>query len=73
MFAIGVDSSNREFFLVHQDYDSNKSHIGKTIVSKIDGEVIIPITRRINKPDGSFGGVVYVSFKVDYFNSFYIL
>ncbi|WP_378956186.1 ATP-binding protein [Pelosinus sp. sgz500959] len=69
--AIGINSSDREFFLVHRATDHNKLEIGKPIISKIDRSATIPLTRRINKPDGSFGGIVYIGLKVSFFLSYY--
>ena len=69
--AIGVSSADREFFLVHQTVDNNKIEIGKPIISRVDGSATIPVTRRINKSDGSFGGIVYIGLKVNFFLSYY--
>jgi diguanylate cyclase len=33
--------------------------------------MVIPVSRRINRPDGSFGGVALATLKVEYFNLFY--
>lgn len=69
--VIGANRSYREYFLVHQNQDNQKLDIGELILSKTTSERIIPLTRRINKPDGSFGGIVYIGLRSDYFLSFY--
>ncbi len=68
--AAAVGCSDREYFLIHQDNDSNKLTIGKPVLGRITGQTVIPLTRRVNKPDGSFGGIVYIGLKTDYFLSF---
>ena len=37
------------------------------IISRITGLRVIPFSRRLAKPDGSFGGVVMGSMRLDYF------
>ncbi|WP_378954245.1 ATP-binding protein [Pelosinus sp. sgz500959] len=69
--ALEVNYSDREYFQVHRDAASQNLYIGKPIIGRIEGYSIIPLTRRINKPDGSFGGIIYVSLKGDYFLEFY--
>ena len=69
--AFEKNRSDREYFLFHQGNTSQSLHIGKPIIGRMEGLTIIPLTRRINKPDGSFGGIVYISLKTDYFLDFY--
>ena len=69
--ALGAKRPDREYFLVHRDNKNQKLYIGKPITGIIDGMNIIPLTRRINKSDGSFGGIVYIGLKSDYFLNFY--
>jgi len=68
---LGVNRSDRDYFLVHREADSQQLNIGKTIKGKVGGEDVIPLTRRINKPDGSFAGIVYTEIKVDHLLAFY--
>jgi len=69
--TLGFTRSDREYFLMHQDSLDQDLHIGKSIISRSSSQQIIPLTRRINKADGSFGGIVFVGLKTDYFLSFY--
>lgn len=62
---------SREYYQWHQSTDNHGLHIGKTIRSLSSDQDVIPLTRRINKPDGSFGGMVYIALKTNYFLSFY--
>lgn len=69
--TVAMDRSYREYFLVHRDSASDGLEIGKPITGISSGRTSIPLTRRINKPDGSFGGIVYIGVRADYFLTFY--
>ncbi|MDR7866691.1 MAG: ATP-binding protein [Sporomusaceae bacterium] len=63
--------SDREYFQVHIDYDSERLYVGKPVLGRLAGKWAIQMTRRINKPDGSFGGVAVVAVDPYYFSDFY--
>jgi two-component system, sporulation sensor kinase E len=65
------DVSGRQYFRVHRDVDSGSLYIGTPIIGRAGSEPVIPMSRRINKADGSFGGIVYISLRANYFLSFY--
>jgi diguanylate cyclase (GGDEF)-like protein len=62
---------DREFFRYHMTHTDLSTRIGKPIRSRSSGILTIPISRRINYPDGSFGGVAMASLKLDFFGKFY--
>ena len=56
--------ADREFFRFHMNDPADKLRIGEPVVGRTTGIAGIPMTRRINRPDGSFGGVADVVINV---------
>lgn len=70
--ALGpMNVTDREFFTYHRDHRSWTAFIGPAIRSRATGDWVIPVSRRIDYPDGSFAGVVSVSIGLDYLLGFY--
>lgn len=59
--------ADREYFQVQKARAGLGLYIGRPIISRLTGERMLPFSRRINKPDGTFGGVVLGSVKLSYF------
>ncbi len=68
---VTANFSDREYFQVHINYDSERLFIGKPVLGRLAGKLAIRMTRRVNKPDGSFGGVAVVAVDPYYFSDFY--
>ena len=65
------EDAQRESFAFHRSHPDLGIHIGNPVVGKRSGSWIIPVTRRFNHSDGSFGGAVSVDLSVGYFNKYY--
>ncbi|MCJ2092995.1 sensor domain-containing diguanylate cyclase [Methylobacterium sp. J-072] len=59
--------ADRDYFRAHQTRASLGLFVGQPLISRLTGERMLPFSRRITKPDGSFGGVVMGSMKLSYF------
>ena len=70
-YGLGVDpkarpnNSDREYFIRQRDNPEARLVVAKPVLARIDKRWVIPISRRIHMPDGSFGGVVYVNVALD--------
>lgn len=69
--VLQANSRDREGFKVHQSVDSNKLYVGMPLAGRASGKISIHMSRRINKPDGSFGGIVFIGVDPNYFGNFY--
>lgn len=66
-----ANNADREYFKFHQRNNDNRVHIGKVIRSRSTGDLIIPVSMRLNNPDGSFHGVVLGTIRIDFFRQVY--
>lgn len=75
--AVSFQTTLSENDLAFDAFQNHKSKatqglvIGRRVQSKSNGESVIPLSRRINKPDGSFGGIVYIALRVNTFAAFF--
>ena len=65
------NNSDREYFIFHRHNADPGPHIGVPVISRSSGKWVVPVSRRINKPDGSFGGVVLATVDIGFFEAFY--
>jgi diguanylate cyclase (GGDEF)-like protein len=72
--AQGISAKNnadRAYFIYHRDNADKSIHVGSIVESRSTGDMVIPISRRINAADGSFGGVALATVPVAYFQNFF--
>ncbi|WP_407117326.1 diguanylate cyclase [Bradyrhizobium sp. LMG 9283] len=69
--TIGSTFSDDAFFRYHQLSPKREALVGRPVKSLIDGEWVVTLSRRFNKPDGSFGGVVLATISSRYLAHFY--
>ncbi|RXZ36914.1 EAL domain-containing protein [Oxalobacteraceae bacterium CAVE-383] len=61
----------RDYFQYHKQDPSDQLQIGKPRIGRFTGRRVILFTRRINKPDGAFGGVVIIGIDPRAFSQLY--
>ena len=66
-----MNNADREYFRYHRDDPDDRVHISQVIRSRFTGDLVIPISRRIDDRNGQFAGVAVATLEVAYFNRFY--
>lgn len=66
-----ANNADRDYFQYHRTHNDSNVRIGEVVSSKSTHELIIPISRRLNNPDGEFAGVLLGTIKVSYFVDYY--
>ncbi len=66
-----VNAKDLAFFKHHAASTERKWFFGPLIRDPIGSDKVLTLSRRINKPDGSFGGVVQISIPPRYFANFF--
>jgi PAS domain S-box-containing protein len=64
-------AADREYFIHHQAHNDRDLHIGVPVRGMITEEWVIPVSRRFNHADGSFGGVVVAAVSSRFFQDAY--
>ena len=63
--------ADREHFKVHVAQDTRKLFINKPLLGRTSNKWTIHMSRRITKPDGSFGGIVSMAVDPGYFSYYF--
>ncbi|WP_052469293.1 sensor domain-containing diguanylate cyclase [Pseudomonas massiliensis] len=66
-----ANNSDRDYFIYHRTNPDRGVRIGEVVRSRSTGELVVPISRRLDAPDGSFAGVLLGTIKVAYFVEYY--
>lgn len=66
-----INNADRAYFQHHKARADLGLVISPPLYSRLLGEPVIVLSRRIDKPDGSFGGVVLATLKLSYFSSLF--
>ncbi|SCY88163.1 GGDEF domain-containing protein [Microvirga guangxiensis] len=66
-----VNAKDQAFFKHHATSPDRKWFFGPMIPDPIGSDKVLTLSRRLNKPDGSFGGVVQISIPPRYFANFF--
>ncbi|PIT01163.1 diguanylate cyclase [Bradyrhizobium nitroreducens] len=69
--TIGSTLSDDALFRHHQLSPKREPYVGHPVKSLLEGEWVVTLSRRFNKPDGSFGGVVLATISSGYLAHFY--
>lgn len=68
--SAGMDLSDREYFLFHKSNASTQPRFGLPSQSQTNGRWFLPISQRIDNPDGSFAGIMIATIDMDHFSRF---
>ena len=63
--------SGTNSFEFHAENTDTALLIGPPVKSPTNEDWIVPVTRRFDKPDGSFGGILVATIRIRYFTGFY--
>ena len=66
-----ANSADAPYFVHHRDHPDMDAYIGPPVKSRINGEWVMTVSRRISRPDGSFAGVAAATIPLSYLRDFY--
>ena len=70
-FTQRINFADRDYFQFHRAHSAPFAYIGKPVRSRVTGDWIIPLSRRVNHADGSFAGLMLATLDMTYFQKFY--
>lgn len=62
---------DRPYFIWHRMHPDSGVRVSRVIRSRSTGDLVIPVSVRLNDAAGNFAGVALATVKVDYFRQFY--
>ena len=66
-----LNGSDRSYFQYHRTHRDRAMLLGKPVHSKLDGQWILTVSRRIDAADGSFAGIALATISIDAIQAFY--
>jgi diguanylate cyclase (GGDEF)-like protein len=66
-----IDARDREFYRYHLAHADTDLHISRPVRNREDGRWAIPLSRRVNNPDGSMKMIIIFGIDLSYFDRFY--
>jgi diguanylate cyclase (GGDEF)-like protein len=69
--ALAHNNTDREYFQYHLTHRDRGVHVGKPVRSRSTGDWVLPVSRRLDHPDGSFAGVALGTIRIAYFSTLY--
>lgn len=68
---VEANNSDRAYFRHHQLHPGRETLIGTPIRSRSSSLWVVPVSRRLQHPDGSFAGVALATLRIDFFEDIY--
>jgi len=66
-----ASNADRAYFLWHRNHNDTNLLISRVIRSRSTGDLVIPVSVRLNDSQGNFAGVALATVRVDYFRQYY--
>jgi diguanylate cyclase (GGDEF)-like protein len=67
----GRNNSDRAYFQYHKHSRDRGVHIGAPIIGRTSGVWVLPVSRRIEHPDGRFAGVALATVRIEFYRRIY--
>ncbi len=66
-----ASNADRDYFIWHRLHNDTNLLISRVIRSRSTGDLVIPVSVRLNDAAGNFAGVALATVRVDYFRQYY--
>ena len=66
-----INAADRPMFQHHRDNPSRDLLVSPPVLGRMSGRWVITFTRRVNRPDGGFGGMLLISLEPRYLTSLF--
>mgnify|MGYP003575817916 FL=1 len=67
----GRNNSDRAYFQYHKHSRDRGVHIGAPIIGRTSGVWVLPVSRRVEHPDGRFAGVALATVRIEFYRRIY--